>query len=144
LFLAHGAKRDGLGSERIRPIVDWPADETGLLPHPIDGMPRVNEVAFHHPTSRSLILADWMMYFPGSGRPLWTRLFLRIFGWVPGPRVSRLYRTMIRDREAFDRSTAALPSLPLDRILPAHGVPLEHDPNDTLVSLRRQSTGVRS
>lgn len=146
LWLARGAKRDRLDAARVRPLAEWTAEGTGLAAFPLDGMPRVNEVALHHAASRSLILADWMMHFPEALRstlPLWTRLFLRASGWVPGPRVSRLYRAMIRDRAAFARSVEPLLRLEIERILPAHGVPVEDDAAAVLESLRRQSVGER-
>lgn len=94
----------------------WGIFETQL----IGGMPKVNEVVFHHLPSRTLIVADFVFNI-GSEADLWTQTFLRMVGAYGGVRVSRIFRSMIRDRAAQRASVAQVISWNFDRLIPSHG-----------------------
>lgn len=86
----------------------------------IDGMPKVNEVVFHHLPSRTLIVADFVFNI-SSGVDLWTQMYLRMMGTYGGVRVSRLFRAMIRDRVAQRASVEHVLAWNFDRLVPSHG-----------------------
>lgn len=86
----------------------------------IDGMPKVNEVVFHHLSSRTLIVADFVFNI-SSGVDLWTQAVLRMVGAYGGVRVSRIFRAMIRDRIAQRASVSQVLAWNFDRLVPSHG-----------------------
>ena len=91
---------------------------------PLAGMPRVCEVAFFHPASRSLILTD--LCFHVRRGPWLTRALLRVNGAWDRFGMSRIGRSLVRDRAALRRSLDALLEWDFDRIVVAHGDVLEH------------------
>lgn len=97
----------------------WPyADQ--LAPFKIDGMPGVNEVVFFHRASRSLIVTDLCFnYTTGKGFGYW--LFFNLFGTYRKFAVSRLYKTMIKDKAAFCASMQKIMALEFENILLPHG-----------------------
>jgi len=111
-----------------RPEFLWGSDLDQL---PIHGCPKLNEVAFLHRASHTLILTDWIFNFssrpsgPGSGAthrpPLWTVLYLRMMGAYGGPKQSRRHRAAITDKDAARVSTDRLLTWDFDRIILAHG-----------------------
>ena len=62
----------GLLGEEPEPLWAFELDQ-----HRIAGQPRINEVAFLHKPSRTLLLADWLFNFNRSDT-WWTRTFLRL------------------------------------------------------------------
>ncbi|MBL9101789.1 MAG: DUF4336 domain-containing protein [Myxococcales bacterium] len=100
-----------------RPEFLWGAD---LDQMPIHGCPRLNEVAFLHRASRTLILTDWVFNF-NQGKGLLTRLYLRLTGAWGGPRQSRVHRPFITDRAAALGSTERILAWDFDRVILSHG-----------------------
>jgi hypothetical protein len=100
------------------PHPDW----SGVMDqHLVQGMPKINEIAFFHRPSRSLIVADIVFYL-GPPRPLFTRLFLRLFGvW------NRFVgaKSFVDDRPATRASIDHLLAWDIDRILVGHGKNIE-------------------
>ena len=90
----------------------------------VRGIPRVNEVAFLHHASRTLIVTDLLMCFPDM-TDRWTRLFLRLDGVGRDCAVSRLIRFAIRDRGALRLSIERILEWEFDRIVMSHGVVVE-------------------
>jgi len=82
----------------------WEADLQQLL---LGGMPRINEFAFFHPSSRSLIVADLVFNF-STDQNLLGRLFLKANGCYGKVGCSRLFRHFIKDRAAFRDSVEEL------------------------------------
>jgi hypothetical protein len=111
-----------------RPEFLWGSDLDQL---PLRGCPKLNEVAFLHRASRTLIVSDWLFNFssrpsdsasrPSGGRPLLTRLYLRLMGAWGGPRQSRLLRAFITDKHAARESADRLLTWDFDRIVVCHG-----------------------
>lgn len=107
---------------------DWPleplrADDealAGLRFTEIAGMPRVGEHVFLDPATRTLVVADLFFHVPRFPRP-WERLLGALAGIGGPPRPSRLFRAMIRDRDAFAASLREVLSGEFDRIVPGHG-----------------------
>ena len=98
--------------------------------HLFAGAPRLNEVAFLHAASRTLVLADLAFNVrEGSNR---APLFHRIVGATGRFGPHRLVRTLIRDRRAARRSLDALLAWDFDRIVVSHGEVLERGGRDAL------------
>ena len=84
------------------------------------GYPLANEVAFFHPTSRTLLLTDLAVNFRKDS-PALTRIFfwlLRAYGRF-GPSV--LERLLIRDRPAARACLNRILEWDFDRVIVAHG-----------------------
>lgn len=90
----------------------------------IEGMPKINEFAFFHRPSKTLIVADLIFNLPPEvGR--WTQMFLRATGGIREfPGMSRLFRFFIKDRQAFLASMREIEQLDFERIVVAHGDPI--------------------
>jgi hypothetical protein len=87
---------------------------------PIRGQPRMNEVAFLHRPSRTLIVSD-LVFNVGRPRTLPTELVLRLMGTHGGLASSRLWRSYTRDRAAVRASIERLLAWDFDRVLMGHG-----------------------
>jgi hypothetical protein len=90
----------------------------------VPGVPRVNEFAFHHRPSRTLLLTDVAFNMQRSDSLL-TQIFMRLNGaWQKlGP--SRLMRSMIKDRKAVREAIDQILLLDFDRVVVTHGDVLE-------------------
>ena len=108
------------------PDAHWAADLEQIL---IAGAPKVNEVAFYHRSTRSLLLVD--LVFNMESKNLLESLFLRINGSV-GLGTSRLMRFMLKDLEATRASVEQILDWDFDRVIMAHGEILEQDAKSSL------------
>ena len=95
----------------------WKGDLEQCL---IGGAPKVNEVAFFHAGSRTLILTDFCFNFNPAPKG-WTGIFLRIGGAKGKLAVSRLMRSMLKDRRALRASLERMLVWDFDRIVVSHG-----------------------
>ncbi len=111
---ACGVLDDGLDGE-------W-RDDLRLMK--IEGMPRADEWVFLHSETRTLIVADLIFNF-GRVDSWVTRSLLRLAGTYGRPACSRLFRMLIKDRDAFLRSLARLWDWEFDRVVPGHGMILQ-------------------
>lgn len=95
----------------------WKGDLEELA---IPGAPKVNETVFFHPASRALILTDFCFNFdpPPGG---WTGIFLRLAGAYGRLSVSRLMRSMLKDRQALRPAIEEILNWDFDRIIVTHG-----------------------
>ena len=142
IHLAEGAKRQGLPPDRCRSLPDQlpPAWGEDLVSIPLDGMPRVNETAFVHPSSRTLLVSD--LFFHIDDRYPWsTRLVFRLAGARPGARASRMFRVLVRDRPAFLRSLDRILACDFDRVVMSHGVVVDDGGKAAIKNIRRQFVG---
>lgn len=98
---------------------------------PVEGMPRLAETAFFHPSSGTLWLTDLCFNIRHSDHSP-TRLLMRLNGaWDRfGP--SRFARSMVRDGGALRRSVERMLALKPSRLLPAHGDPVEERATEVL------------
>lgn len=107
-----------------------PAGWAGALDQQqVRGIPRLNEVAFLHRASRTLIVADLLMHFPDQTDG-WSRLCLRLDGVRGDCAVSRLIRLAIRDRGSLRLSVERILEWDFDRIVMSHGAVVERDGKD--------------
>ncbi len=100
----------------------WP----GIEVFAIEGMPKFREHVLFHRASGTLIATDLVFHKP-HGHNLATRLFFRVFGTYGRFAVSRLFKSMIKDKAAFSASCRRLFELPIERVVMAHGDVLEAD-----------------
>jgi hypothetical protein len=99
----------------------------GLAQHLVGGMPTVNEVAFLHEASRTLVVTDLVFHFPATESWL-LRLYLR----SRAPVMSPLVRAMVKDRAAFRASRDALLSWEPRALVMSHGAVLEGGAREAL------------
>lgn len=87
----------------------------------LEGLGMLQETAFFHPHSQSLILTDLVFNLQHSDHP-WSRLFLKLndaYGKL-GP--SRMLRSLVlQDREALKHSLEQILNWNFERIIVAHG-----------------------
>jgi len=95
----------------------WKAELEQLA---IAGAPQVNEIVFYHRASRTLVLTDFCFNFnpPPKG---WTGVFLRIAGAYGKLAVSRLMRSMLKDRSKVRDAVDRILAWDFDRIIVTHG-----------------------
>jgi len=99
------------------PHADWAAV---MDQHLVRGMPRLNEVVFHHRASRTLILAD-LAFNIGPPRPWLTALVMRLNNAWGRFTPSRICRRLMQDRAAVRASLDHILTWDFDRVLVGHG-----------------------
>jgi hypothetical protein len=106
-----------------RPHPDWAG---ALEQHLVRGMPRLNEVVFFHPASRSLLIAD-LAFNLGPDGPWLLGLLMKSNGiWGRfGP--SRFCKFMMKDKAAVRASLDRVLAWDFDRVIVGHGRNLEAD-----------------
>ena len=92
----------------------------------IGGAPRVNEVAFFHRASKTLILTDLCFHFDPAPAG-WTGILLRLAGAHGRLAVSRLMRSMLKDRAAVRTSIERIASWNFEKIVVTHGEVVRSD-----------------
>ena len=127
----HGAP----GFERTRPdlrFTDWLSDRPdptwvdAIDQHVLQGMPRINEVAFLHRSSRTLVLTD-LVFNLGPEMPLLSRVLLQLNDCYCRFGPSRMLRMSIKDRAALRRSIDHVLNWDFDRIVLSHGRNIAND-----------------
>ena len=99
-------------------------DEISCIP--INGMPVVQEYAFIHHISKTLVLTDLAFNF-GKDVTGWAKIFLKAYGAYDkfGPTLT--IRTLIKDKKAFSVSLRKVALEDFDRIIVSHGRIVEND-----------------
>lgn len=88
------------------------------------GAPMMNEIVFHHPSSRTLVLTDLAFNVqPGARNE--ARLFHRLVGATGRFGPHRIVRLGIRDRRAAWRSVRRILAWDFDRVVVSHGAVLD-------------------
>jgi len=90
----------------------------------MEGVPKVNEYAFIHKTSNTLILTD-LAFNIGNNVSFWTKIFFKINGAFNRFGPSRLMKMMISDAISLNNSIEEILSFDIDRIIVSHGNILE-------------------
>lgn len=86
----------------------------------IHGMPKVNEVVFLHRSSRSLIVAD-LVFNLGRDCSLLTKCYLFFSGAYRKVTPSKLFKLLIKDKQAVKLSIEIMLLWDFDRIIMGHG-----------------------
>jgi hypothetical protein len=116
-------KRRDLAFERTiadDPPAEWKGE---IESHHVRGQSLLNEVAFWHRASRTLVLTD-LCFNVQEGSAL-MRIFLRLNGMWRRFGPSRLIRLFVRDRAALEQSVRRMLEWDFDRVVVAHGDVLE-------------------
>jgi hypothetical protein len=116
------------------PLPSWCEEIEAIA---IDGMPKIQEWAFYHKSSETLILTD-LVFNMLEPKGWLTPLVYRLFGTYRRLGQSRLFRSFIKDRNAYNASIENLLNRPIKRIIPAHGARIEGQ--DTHAQLTRVLT----
>ena len=108
-----------------------PAWKGVLEQTPVDGAPRLDEVVFFHPASRSVLLVDLCFNIQRASR-LRTRLMMRLTNaWQRfGP--SRLARSFFKDEAAVRASVDRILAWDFERVIVTHGDIVERDGRERL------------
>ena len=112
---------DKTGAQLDAPLSEHPPIPLdGIRFLPIGGIPKLNEWVLIHEPSQTLVVSD--LVFNIMDPPTWlTGLVNRLAGVYRRCGISRIFKTQIKDPEAFSNSIQALLELPFDRIAMAHG-----------------------
>ncbi len=114
----------------------WPYEaELALMPLP--GAPKMNEAAFLHRASQTLVLTD-MVFNIDRPKGLLAWLFFRMFGTYRRFAVSKLFMTMVKDRKAFRAAVAHIAEQDFEHVVMAHGVPVMADGKSRLLAAFRE------
>jgi hypothetical protein len=102
---------------------EW-AGEVEIMP--IDGAPEFGEVVFFHRPSRTVIVADLVVNFPGD-HGLWTNLLLHFAaaGGRHDPGMTVPFKKAVEDSLAFTASVNRVLAWDFDRVIVGHGEPIE-------------------
>jgi hypothetical protein len=111
---------------KTTPLIPTPPDWDGELKVlRLRGAPKLEEHAFLHVPSRTLIVADLVFNFGRDESP-WNHFFHRyVAGLQRYPGMSRIFRWCITDKAAFRESVSELMTWDFDRIIPGHGLVIE-------------------
>ncbi|MEM1221307.1 MAG: hypothetical protein AAGH40_00980 [Verrucomicrobiota bacterium] len=96
-----------------------------LLWLPLDGVPTLNEWVCYHPESKTLVVAD--LLFNCKPDDLVGKAFFALAGIRGWPGNGRLFRICVRDRKALETSIQKILAWDFDRLIVAHGDPIEDD-----------------
>ena len=96
---------------------------------PILGVPSINETAFYHAPTKSLIVTDLVIHIVKHQGALSSFVMGTLGGAKPGRfSMGRLFDYSRKDKKAVRRSLLPLLELPLERVIMAHGAPVTlHD-----------------
>lgn len=97
------------------------ADELPTVP--LRGLGPLQESAFYHPPSRTLIVTD--LVFNIHPEDAWTRLFMTLNDGNGKFGPTRILRSLLKDRQALTASLEKLLAWDFDRVVMAHGDVLE-------------------
>ena len=115
-------------SNQINNILPFHHD--ALLCQPINGIPRLQEFAFFHTQSQTLILTD-LAFNLGGEISLWGKIFLRMNGAYNRFTPTRLLKSLIKDKAAFSHSIQTIAKWDFQQIIIAHGKPITQDARNT-------------
>jgi len=106
----------------------WPYDEQ-LSYVVVEGAPRRNEVVLFHRPSRTIYTAD-LFFNIQQPQGLLSSIPLRMMGVYRRFGASKLWKRWVTDRAAFGRSIDQILAWDFERVVMAHGDPLEDDAHD--------------
>lgn len=116
-------KRADVPWDRIFVRDDWPFGDE-LAPLAVAGMPRVNEVVFFHKASRTLVVTD-LFFNLGHAQGWGARVIFGLLGTFNRFAMSRFLHLLARDKVAFQSSLKTMLNWDFDRLIVAHGAPIE-------------------
>jgi Domain of unknown function (DUF4336) len=126
-FIAEGLdqKRPDLARfPRVPRPAPWGSELEGFF---IEGLPILNETAWFHRETGTLILTDLLFCFSSTNRGL-TAFISKLLGVHGRLGMSRTMKLATKDKQALARTVAPLISLPLKRVIVAHDQIVEEEP----------------
>lgn len=130
-FIAAGleSKRSDLGRfQQVQRNAPWNSEIQGFF---IEGLPILNETAYFHGGSGTLILTDLLFCFAEANRGM-AALISKVLGVRGKLGMSRTMKLMIKDKQALARSVLPLLSLPVQRVIVAHDQVIYEQPMEKL------------
>jgi hypothetical protein len=110
------------------PCVPRPAPwESELESYFIEGLPILNETAWFHGDTGTLILTDLLFCFSSTNRGL-TALISKLLGVHGRLGMSRTMKLATKDKQALARAVTPMISLPMKRVIVAHDQIVEEEP----------------
>ncbi len=109
-------------------LAGWPPEIERL---PIAGAPVLDEFAFYHSPTRSLLIADLLFNIHRSHSWMETAVYWRLNIWKTLT-VSRSWNALIQDASATQASIERMLDRPIDRVIFAHGDVLQGNVTDQL------------
>ncbi len=110
------------------PCVPRPAPwESELESFFIEGLPILNETAWFHGDTGTLILTDLLFCFSSTNRGL-TALISKLLGVHGRLGMSRTMKLATKDKQALARAVTPMISLPMKRVIVAHDQIVEEEP----------------
>lgn len=103
----------------------------GLEPLALAGQPQFGETTFFHASSRTLVAADLFANLPPTDH-LWTRFYSWMTGLGPKPSTNLVMRSAVKDKAAARRSLDAIIERAPERVIIAHGTPVESGGADAI------------
>lgn len=129
---AEGFVAEGLDSKR-RDLARFPRVPQGAAPWGselesffLEGLPILNETAWFHRDTGTLILTDLLFCFSTTNRGL-TAFVSKMLGVYGSLAMSRTMKLAIKDKQALARTVTPLLSLPMKRVMVAHDQIVEVD-----------------
>jgi hypothetical protein len=116
-------KKPELGPVHTFGVDAWPYDDQ-LAFTIVEGAPRRNEVVFFHRASRTIYTADLLLNLRHPGGWL-SSIAARVMGVHGRLAAARMWKRWVTDRAAFSRSIEHILAWDFERIVMAHGVPVE-------------------
>jgi hypothetical protein len=101
------------------------------------GAPRLNEWACFHPASKTLVVAD--LLFNCRPDDFIGKVFFAVAGIRGWPGNCRLFRLCIRDRGALESSINRVLAWDFDRLIVAHGTPVERNAKHVFTAAIRRA-----
>ena len=130
-FIAPGLEGKRPELARFRGIPSDPPWCNDLQGYFIEGLPIINETAWYHAASGTLILTDLLFCFSPENRGL-ASLAARILGVRGKLGMSRTMKLATRDKRALARSVQPLLSLPVQRVVVGHDQVIEDKAGEKL------------
>ena len=118
-FIAAGLEKKRPDLSRFSQLpreAPWGSELQGYF---IEGLPILNETAWFHGDTDTLILTDLLFCFSESNRGI-TRLGTKLLGVHGKLGMSRTMKLATKDKQALARSVLPLLSLPVQRVIVAH------------------------
>jgi Domain of unknown function (DUF4336) len=125
-FVAEGldSKRPDLARfPRVPRPAPWGSQVEGFF---IEGLPILNETAWFHGDTGTLILTDLLFCFSRTNHGL-SALISKLLGVYGSLAMSRTMKLATKDKQALLRTTTPLLSLPIKRVIVAHDQIVEVD-----------------
>lgn len=98
---------------------------------PLRGIPKLEEFAFLHRPSKTLLLTDVAFHIRESSS-WFTRAYLRLSGTYGKLGPSLLLKSLVKDRSALRTSLEPVLNWDFERVVVCHGVVLEHGGREAL------------